>query len=320
MRKFLALFALVIVCFSCKKEESNKLDVDVSTIKVTIDLERFDIDFYNTKPNNLFKIKEKYPMLFPPQPDSVWINKINSKDEQELFAETQKVFSDITEEKEQLTSLFKHVKYYNPRFVSPKVVTMLTNIDYNNRIVYTDSLLLISLDAYLGNQHEFYNDYPEYVKQNNTKKHIVVDVAKSIVGKQMLPSRARSFIDKMIYRGKKMYLLDAYLPAIPDAIKIGYSQTKLDWAKNNEEQIWKYFIEKDLLYSTSKDVDKRFLDLAPFSKFYLEEDNQSPGRIGEWIGWQIVRSYMQKNDVSLHQLLQTSEEEIFKNSGYKPKR
>nr|BFF38770.1 hypothetical protein BACY1_05750 [Tenacibaculum mesophilum] len=203
MRKILALVALVFISFSCKNEESNKLDVDVSNISVNVNLERFDVDFYTTKTNELTKTKEKYPMLFPPQPDSVWINKINNKDEQELFAETQKVFSDVEEEKEQLISLFKHVKYYNPRFVSPKVITMLTNIDYNNRIVYTDSLLLVSLDAYLGEKHEFYNDYPAYVKQNNTKKHIVVDVAKAIVGKQMLPSMARSFIDKMIYRGKK---------------------------------------------------------------------------------------------------------------------
>ncbi|XRE43727.1 GldB [Tenacibaculum discolor] len=320
MRKILALVALVFISLSCKNDESNKLDVDVSTINVNVDVDRFDVDFYTTKQNELNKTKEKYPMLFPPQPDSVWVNKINNKDERELFAETQKVFPDIEEEKEQLMSLFKHVKYYNPRFVSPKVITMLTNIDYNNRIVYTDSLLLISLDSYLGKEHEFYNDYPAYVKQNNTKEHIVVDVAKAIVGKQMLPSMARSFIDKMIYRGKKMYLLDAYLPNTSDALKIGYSQIKLDWAERNEEQIWMYFVEKDLLYSTSKDVDKRFLDLAPFSKFYMEEDSQSPGRIGEWIGWQIVRSYMQKNDVSLHKLLQTSEEEIFKNSRYKPKR
>ena len=320
MRKILALVTLILIGFSCKNEESNKLSVDVSNIEANVEIERFDIDFYNTKPSELSKTKEKYPMFFPPQPDSVWVNKINNKDERELFAETQKVFPDIEEEKGELTSLFKHVKYYNPKFVSPKVITMLTNIDYNNRIVYTDNLLLISLDSYLGKEHEFYNDYPTYVKQNNTKEHIVVDVAKAIVGKQMLPSMARSFIDKMIYRGKKMYLLDAYLPNTSDTLKIGYSQIKLDWAERNEEQIWMYFVEKDLLYSTSKDVDKRFLDLAPFSKFYMEEDSQSPGRIGEWIGWQIVRSYMQKNDVSLHQLLQTSEDEIFKKSGYKPKR
>lgn len=320
MRKILALLSLILIGFSCKNEGINKLNVDVSNSNVKFSLQRFDIDFYNTKPENLSATKKVYPMFFPPQPDSVWINKINNKDEQELFAQTQKVFSDISELKEQLTSLFKHVKYYNTKFVSPDVITMLTNIDYENRIVYTDSLMLISLDAYLGKKHEFYNDYPEYIKQNNTKNNIVVDAAKAIITKQMLPSAARSFVDKMIYKGKKMYLIDAYLPYTTDAIKIGYSQEKLDWAKRNEEQIWRYFIEKDLLYSTSKEVDKRFLDLAPFSKFYMEEDNQSPGRIGEWIGWQIVRSYMQKNDVSLHQLLQTKEDVIFKKSGYKPKR
>ena len=100
MRKILALVVLVFINISCKNDESNKLGVDVSNINVNINLERFDVDFYTTKPNELNKTKEKYPMLFPPQPDSVWMNKINNKDERELFAETQKVFPDIEEEKD----------------------------------------------------------------------------------------------------------------------------------------------------------------------------------------------------------------------------
>lgn len=320
MRKILILIVAVIMVVSCKKESISKLNVDVSTIEALFTIDRFDIDFYTTKPSELSKTKEKYPILFPVQPDSVWINKINDKDELELFAEVQKVFSDISEEKKQLTTLFKHVKYYNPNFIPPKVITMLTNIDYDNRIVYADNLLLISLDAYLGEQHEFYNDYPKYVKQNNTKKHIIVDVAKSIISKQISPSNLRTFRDKMIAKGKKMYLLDAYLPTVSDEIKIGYTTEKLNWAISNEAEIWKYFIGKELLYDTSKELEKRFLNIAPFSKFYLEHDNQSPGRVGEWIGWQIVRSYMQNNDVSLYQLLKTEEEEIFNKSGYKPKK
>lgn len=321
MRKFLALCVLVLGINSCKKEEVSKLKVDVSNIKVNVNINRFDVDFYNTSEKSLEQVKKEYPLLFPLNDhDSVWINKRNSKDEQELFIETQRVFNDISELDLELVSLFKHVKYYNPKFISPKVITMLTNIDYDSRIVYADSLMLISLDSYLGKNHEFYNDYPEYVKQNNKKENVIVDAAKAIINKQMYPSKSRRFIDKMIYKGKKMYLLDAYLPNVLDENKIGYSKIKLDWAVNNEEEIWKYFIEKDILYSTNKENDKRFLNLAPFSKFYLEGDNQSPGRVGEWVGWQIVRSYMQKNDVSLRELLQTDEETIFKKSKYKPKR
>jgi uncharacterized protein YjaZ len=124
----------------------------------------------------------------------------------------------------------------------------------------------------------------------------------------------------MIHEGKKMYLLDLYLPSKLDPIKIGYPKDKFDWATMNEEQVWRYFIENDLLYSTDTQLNKRFIENAPFSKFYISEDTKSPGRIGQWIGWQIVRSYMVNNDVSLQDLLSMNEEEIFKNSKYKPRK
>lgn len=318
MRKILSFLLLLLVVFSCKKE--NKLEVDVSDINVDLKLARFDIDFYNTTPETLSKTKEIYPMFFPHDIDSVWINKIQNKDEQELYAETQKVYTDLFFLEKQLEKLFQHVKFYDKNFKEPIVITMLTNVDYENRVLFDSGLLLVSLDCYLGANHEFYVDFPEYIKQNNRKEHIIVDVANAIINKQMLPNNERSFINKMIYEGKKMYLLDAYLPQVSDREKIGYSEVKFNWAKESEEEIWKYFIEKELLYDTNSKLNKRFLDVAPFSKFYLGEDNLSPGQIGVWIGWQIVRSYMENNDVSLPELLQTEEDIIFKKSKYKPKR
>ncbi|WP_369048431.1 gliding motility lipoprotein GldB [Tenacibaculum sp. UWU-22] len=319
MQKYLFLIFIVAQLMSCKK--SLKKDIDVSAIPVQITMQRFETDFYTASKKDLPKLKKKYPLLFPNKvADSVWVNKINNKDEQELFNETQKAFKNISDVKEQLTLLFKHIKYYNSNFKSPKVITLITDIDYDNRVVYADSLLLISLDAYLGEHHKFYSDFPQYIKQNNTKQHLIVDVAKKIIDKQLPPNRARTFLNKMIYEGKKMYLLDAYLPTVSDKEKMGCTLEKLNWAQNSEEEIWKYFIENQLLYSTNSKLNQRFIDVAPFSKFYLEQDNLSPGQIGVYIGWQIVRSYMQNNTVSLPQMLQTSEEEIFKKSRYKPRR
>lgn len=318
MRKFLFLFFISIGFLSCKTD--TKPSVDVSKIQADFSISRFDIDFYTSSEENLQTLKNQYPMLFPHDIDSVWINKINNKDEQELFRETQKVFIEFASVEEQLSSLFKHIKYYYPKFTAPKVITMLTNIDYENRVIYTDNLLFISLDAYLGSEHEFYGDYPKYIKQNNTKEHLIVDVASAIIEKQVFENSDRTFLGKMIYEGKKMYLLDMYLPKVLDKEKAGYSQEKLNWAVANEEQIWKYFIENDLLYSTNSKLNQRFLDVAPFSKFYLDQDNKSPGQIGKWIGWQIVRAYMQNNDVSLPKLLQTNAETILKKSKYKPRK
>jgi gliding motility-associated lipoprotein GldB len=317
MRKILSLFILLLV-ISCKKE--SKLIVDVSNIDVNIKLARFDTDFYTSTPQTLSNTKEKYPMFFPHENDSIWLAKISDSDEQSLFRETQKVYQDLGFLENQLSTLFQHIKYYNEGFEEPTIVTLLTNIDYENRVLFDGGLLLISLDNYLGTEHEFYGDFPDYIKQNNRKEHIIVDVANAIIEQQLPPNRERSFLNKMIYEGKKMYLLDAYLPRLSDREKIGYNEEKYAWAIQSEEDIWKYFIERELLYDTSSKLNKRFLDVAPFSKFYLGEDNLSPGRIGVWMGWQIVRSYMQNNDVSLSQLLQTEEDLIFKKSKYKPKR
>ncbi|CAL2095243.1 Gliding motility lipoprotein precursor GldB [Tenacibaculum sp. 190524A02b] len=319
MQKIVALFFMSLIIYSCKNDIENK--VDLSNVDVSFALKRFDVDFYNNSAKNLQELKKEYPVLFPENVhDSVWNSKKINTDEQELFQETQKIFNNIEELKANLTSFFKHVKYYNPKFKSPNVITMLTNIDYDSRVVYVDSLLLISLDAYLGKNHKFYGDYPEYIKVNNHKGRVVVDVARNLVNKQILGKMPRTFIGKMINKGKKMFVLDSYLPDVLNEYKIGYAEEKYKWAVANEEQIWQYFIEKNLLFSTDKNLDRRFLEVAPFSKFYMEEDNRSPGRIGEWIGWQIVKAYMRNNDVSLHELIRTDEETIFKKSKYKPRR
>ena len=319
MRFFFSGFIVLCLVFSCSPKNTSQ--IDVSDIKVDFSIDRYEVDFYNASPKSLKKLKEKYPYLFPKAfTDSLALVKMKDANEQELFAESQKVFQDFTDVATNLVQLFKHVKYYNTSFKAPNVVTMLTNIDYENRVIYADSLLLISLDAYLGKTHRFYSDYPNYIKQNNTKEHIVVDVAKALIDTQIPPLQKRSFIEKMIFEGKKMYVVNAYLPFVKEHHKVGYTKEKLLWAKANEVQIWSYFIEKKLLFSTDTKLNMRFLENAPFSKFYMAQDHLSPGKIGVWLGWQIVNSFMQNNDVSLQELINLDENFIYKNSKYKPKK
>ena len=284
-------------------------------------INRFEQDFYSHKGEDLEELKKKYPLLFPENtPDSVWMAKIKDKDEQELYTETQKLYSSFSDIETELRSLFKYITHYNPMFNTPNIITGLSNIDYNYRVIYNQRLIFISLDVYIGSKHPFYSDYHAYIKQNNIRERIVVDVANAIIDSQIKPQTNRSFLAKMIHEGKKLYLLDLYLPLKSDAVRIGYTKQKYDWAITNEEQVWKYFIENNLLYSTDTKLNKRFLEDAPFSKFYLSEDKNSPGRIGQRIGLQIVRSFMDNNDVSLSDLLIKDGEEIFKNSKYKPRK
>lgn len=318
MNKIITLAIILLSIFSCKNKETTK--VDVSDIDVEVLIDRFDQKFFTANEKTLQELKKQYPYLFPIENDSIWLQKITDEEGVILFNKAQKVFENFDNEKLQIIDLFKHVKYYHPNFKSPKIITLINNLDYQNKVIYADSLLLVSLDMYLGKNSEVYQDFPMYLAQNYDKSQLVVDMANAISESYYKPNNQRQFLNSIIAEGKKMYLIDSYLPDISDAQKMGYSTEKMEWVNANEEQIWKYFIENEMLYSTDLDLQTRFITDAPFSKFYIDIDKDSPGRVGVWIGWQIVRAYMKNNNVNLQQLLQTNTEEIFKNSKYKPKK
>jgi len=317
MYKYSVVLISLILFMSCTKKD--KLFVDVSDIDVKVDILRFDKAFYTTPPEKLEDLKNEYPYLFPVQtPDSIWVQKMQDKDEQELYAETQKTYLNLNAEKEQLTSIFKHVKYYYNNFKEPTVITILSNVDYLSNVVYADSLLFISLDVFLGKESVIYQDFPTYIKSKFTKDHIGVAVAEALARPEIPRAKSRTFVSRMIQEGKLLFMIDAFLPAVNDATKIGYTQEQIDWADHNDVDVWKYFIQNEYLFDTDQELSRRFIENAPFSKFYQANDNESPGRIGSWFGWQIVSAYMQHNDVSLQDMLRTDNESIFTKSKYKP--
>jgi len=319
MARTLSFLLVLMLFFGCENDSKNK--IDVSNIKVDFKVDRFEKKFYSSSEKDFPKLKKMYAFMLGNVADSVSLKRINNEDEQFLFEESKRVFGDFTNEKKELKKLFQHIKYYNPKFKAPKVITYISDLDYEYPVIYADSLLFISLDMYLGKNNIVYKSFPSYLSENYKKERIVVDVANDIINQSYPKFRGeRTFLDKMINQGKYMYLLDVFLPDVSDELKMGYSKEKLEWTQANESDVWKYFIEKELLYDSNSKLNTRFIDNAPFSKFYLESDKDSPGKIGVWVGWQIVRSYMKNNDVTLQQLLAEKPEEIYKKSKYKPRR
>lgn len=320
-QSFLIIFLVLGVVYSCA--EDDKLEQEISKINVDLKVSRFDLEFSDAKTEELPQLKQSFPYLFPQQyPDSIWIAKLNDTIQKELFEEVQKQFPDFSKEEAELTSLFQHLKYYFPKAPVPTVVTLTSDVQYDTRVVLTDTLLLLGLDNYLGAEHHFYEQIPKYVAQGLDKKYLVSNVASALTNKIVSRPRGdRSFLAQMIYHGKQLYLIDTLMPRESDAIKMGYTQEQYDWAIANEEPMWRNFIEQEHLYSTDRQLATRFLDPAPFSKFGLELiDNESPGRVGRYMGWQIVRAFMDKNDLTVQELLVLSSEEIFKKSNFKPQK
>ena len=215
--------------------------------------------------------------------------------------------------------MFQHIKYYFPKFEPPKVVMLISRVAYETRVIYADSLLLIGTDNYLGTQHKYYQDMDKYIRADLDKKNLVIDVADAFADKLVPRGIHLTFLDNMIYEGKKLYLESELLPKKTPADLLRYDAKKYAWAEANEAEIWRYFIEKELLYQTDKKLLTRFLYPAPFSKFYLELDNESPGQIGRFIGLRIVQAYAKNHkEESMLKILAMKPDELFKQSLYKP--
>ena len=179
------------------------------------------------------------------------------------------VFPDFEPEKEQLELLYKHMKYYFPKFQEPKVMTVTNDVRYQERILFADSLVFVSLDNYLGPEHQFYEGMSAYIAADFDRELIVSDIASAFANKMVPTPRDRSFLAQMIYHGKVLYLKDRLMPTLEDHRKIAYDQEELQWAMANEEPIWRNFIENEYLYSTDTKLGPRFLDPAPFSKVWI---------------------------------------------------
>ena len=315
--KILALFLFAFL--GCQKDSG--IEKDISKIEVNFRIERFDSVFSNAKPKDLPQLKKTFPFLFSKRvPDSIWVKKFSDTLQRQMFNEAKLNFGDVVVLKKDLERMFQHLKYYDKTFKIPRVITVADNVDYRSKSIVNNELVIINLLNYLGKDHEFYQNITQYFSNNMTSHQIIPDVVNGYAKMYAYQSKKKTFLEELIYFGKLLYFKDVMIPEYTDAQKIGYSQEELDWAEANESQIWSYFVENELLFNSDTKLVTRFIAPTPFSKFYLQIDNDSPGRVGQFMGWQIVRAYVERTDKNILDIMQTDADVIFNTSKYKPKK
>jgi hypothetical protein len=235
------------------------------------------------------------------------------------------------QEKEIIKGL-KHVKYYFPSYTLPaKLITFIGPMDayfegstggYGD--VITTEGLAIGLQLHLGADFSMYKSemglalYPAYISRKFTPEYIPVNSIKNIID-DMFPDRSsdKTLIEQMVEKGKRIYLVDQLMPDIDDTLKIGYTAKQLKGCIENEGMIWNYFVKNGLIYNNDPSLIKNYIGDSPNTPEFGEG---APGNIGLFIGWQIVKKYMDKNEsVTLTQLMNTDPKKLFEESKYRPK-
>jgi gliding motility-associated lipoprotein GldB len=324
------LILFFIVFYSCgKKDNECQLDEDLLRNKSTLEIIRLEEEFFAAKSKEeINHLLEKYPefadqflekSLYPNQ-DSLAITLLKANRDSAmlvLYDSVRAEFKDIADIERDLENAFAYINHYFPDFKTPKVYTFVSG--FTSDLLVEEELIVIGLDFFLPAEHEFQPDLPRYLANRYERKYLVPMIVLAISSQyNKVNPKDKTLLSEMIFYGKAYHFVKSIMPCTEDQFIIGYTPSEIEDCWANEEFIWSHFVENELLYETNPFDIRKYIGEAPFTDAI---STNAPGRLGRWIGWNIVDDYRIKQDLELPVLMGESDvEKIFRQSGYRPRR
>jgi hypothetical protein len=331
------LFLIFILFVGCTDSKGP----DVSNIKVDVPIERFDKSFFALDTNNIAAglnvLLKNHPEFYTDFMQQILgvsgadtnkvtqhISKIFIRGYSSMYQALSMQYADVNWLQKDLQKAFQFVKYYFPEYKTPKVIFFMGPLDAPG-VALTGSGIAVGLHQFGGKDFPAYQSmearqlFPDYISRRFEPQYIVVNCVKAVI-EDIHPDRsgAKGLVEQMIEKGKQWWLLDKFLPATPDSLKTGFTKQQLNWCDANEGMIWNDIIttQKDL-YTKDPMAVQNYLGEAPFTQSL---GPSSPGNIGQWVGWQIVKKFADKNpSMKVADVLNTDARKILEESKYKPK-
>ena len=339
MRSF-ATIILVILLASCSDEGQHP---DVSKNRVDLPVKRFEQSFFRTDTNQLMaglsSLSQQYPDFFPifysqvlhlplpnaadPQAEMAWKQILSGY--RPVNDSIQKKYKDLDEVIDELEEGYAYVKHYFPGYRVPSgIVSFIGTFDAPG-IILTSNYLGIGLHQFAGKNFTIYQDaqlaemYPQYISRRFDREYIVPGSMKAVAADIYADSSVgKPLVEQMIEKGKQWYITEHFLPETHDTLITGFSKKQLEWTESNEGNIWGYISSSHDIYTIDPVIIQDFIGEGPFTRGLPEA--VSPGNIGQWVGWRIVRKFAEKNpDLTLQQVIQTPAATIFQQAKYRPK-
>jgi hypothetical protein len=348
MKKVFTPF-IIIYTFSACNNTSNS--PDMSNIKVDLQFKRFDEAFFKLDTNNLQQslagLQTQYPQFLPlfvsnvlglgPMVNSNQLINPGIKKFLQLnktvYDTSVIVHGNLQQFKKEMEDGFRHLKYYYPAYAIPQVIATIgpmdalapmTNQTLTPNYMGTD-FIAVGLQFYLSKEFSIYNDpgyvssiAPQYRSKRFSKEYMTAEVFSLIIDDLYPDSSNRlPLIERFVEKGKRIQLLQTFLPNKADSILTGYTKAQLNWCNANERSIFNFFTQNNLLYERDPALTQNFINEGPFTQGMSE---QSPGNIGVFVGWQIVKAYLNKTGkITPDALMKTSAKTIFEKSAYRPR-
>lgn len=332
MKPSLIIVIVLVIISSCTQKHKGSLNFPVNNLDPkNITIKRygkalFELDTTQLQQALIGIQPDFYHFLDANLYDSSNILKIHNfvTDTQlrKLYQRSLQIFPALTQTETDLTQAFRRFHYHLPMNIIPEIYTYISGVQFEAPVLTDEKVVVVALDCYFGNDEVIYKrmGIPNYITERMTPEHLVNDVFKSLYSVQIAKeNQSLTILDEMIKAGKLYYFLEAMQPDIADNILFGISENQLKWLKKHEGDVWAMLISQQVLYASDFQLFRKLFGDGPFSQDFSPE---APARIGEWVGWQIIRHYMDnKPETSLSDLIILSNsQDILAGSHYKPRK
>ncbi len=333
MKKYLYILCVLALCGCQKGRTYWPKELESQQTEIV----RFDKDLLNVHEasvaQDIHVLYDKYPVFMPlwvedilgiPSADTAYlVQQLPQFLNDTLYgfkqtnAREQEVFADVSDLEQAIGKAFARVQYLYPETEIPTLYLFISG--FQTPIYFGDELIGIGADMYLGSDYEYYNRVVyDYQKQTMRKECIPVDIVSAYLFRTLPYTSEKSrLLDQMMYRGKIMYLTAQIFDELPGYEVMGWTQEQWNWCVKHERAIWHLVMDKRDLFKTESLVLTGYLNDGPFTS---EISQDAPGRLGIWLGWRIVESYMEHNkDVTLQDLMAEGDaQKILEESYFRP--
>jgi hypothetical protein len=229
--------------------------------------------------------------------------------------------------KDPLHTFYKYVVYYFPGFSVPDMYTFVSAFGYQAFIFEDDNGsdgIALGLDMFLHPQIDYKaldpnnTSFSDYITRSWNREHIVRKVAEIHTTEWLGAPPGQRLIDHMIHNGKALYITSLLMPEVHDTILTEYNPKQLEWCRDNELEMWSFFMNEKLFFETNPAKINKYILPSPNSP---QMPDAAPGRTANYLGWKIIHAYMERfPETTVAQLIALRDSQsIMEKSKYKPK-
>ena len=319
IKSFFIAGSIALLISSCA---NDPLDVDASDVKVNIGFVNMDSIWSKSDGRDFLKadadFRERIPEMYEYElgyclrvgriSDTALINSLTQFKNDPFMSRVGKAikreFKDLTSVKSELLDGFRHIKYHLPSAKLPANIVFMNSV-FTSSAFSSQKEIGIGLERYLGEKSAVIEDLPNdmfftWIKEGMDRRYLVRDAFSSWIMTHYIPETDGNLAEQIIRWGKILYLTEAAIPDAPESIIPRYSEEDYKWALENEYSLWKYLVDQKMLFKIDELNKTNLLNEGPFTPGLPEK---GPDRLGQFLGWRMVRKYMEVKDITVEELM-----------------